>query len=121
MGEGVWWKWARGCGGSGQGVWWKWARGAAETCLQISPSTLPNAMYQRHVHALYNSTAHLCEMEGPDDHVGQVLLVYQGHSEVSQGHGAAHRLRPVLVALDLGGGALEGEGRWRGRGDREWW
>ena len=67
-------------------------------------------MYQRHVHALYNSTAHLCEMEGPDDHVGQVLLVYQGHSEVSQGHGAANRLWPVLVALDLGGGALEGEG-----------
>ena len=48
-------------------------------------------------------------MEGSDDHVSEVLLVNESDCEVSQGHGAAHRLRPVLVALDLkGGGALEG-------------
>ena len=50
--------------------------------------------------------AHLCEVEGPDDHVGKVLLVNQVHREVRQGHRAAHRLRPVLVALDLKGGVL---------------
>ena len=64
--------------------------------------------------------AHLCEVEGSDDHVSEVLLVNQGHCEVSQGHRAAHRLRPVLVALDLRGGALEGGACDRGNNGGTW-